>query len=404
MRGDRVGVDHAHPQAVLAAELPGHGVEPLPVLQPGAEAPLDPDLVGLVAPVRRLRQVQARIPAELFAAGVAIADLLGGRALPGVVRDAVGMVGGQDLLQELRDVLRVVAGVHAGEEPAARGVRRAAAVPGEPVRPRVDEFLCGAVDVHARHDPQAHLPRGVGELPQEVPVLEVAGAVLQREAAGVVGDNAARVDDDALDVVLTPILLPEFDVADLGVNLRQVGLAPAVRRFIPFLFCHVFSPLFLPPLVRCPHLRHASRLRLRLVRRRWASFPTISVLPRLVYFVRPRRAGAHGRAAVCGVHARGRCGTHPGFVSGWFGAEASLPALSVLPRLVYFVRPRRADAHGRAAVCGVHARGRCGTHPGFVSGWFGAARALTAGGSTRCPRPGPGRPAGAARRRSQASP
>ena len=365
MRGDRVGVDHAHPQAVLAAELPGHGVEPLPVLQPGAEAPLDPDLVGLVAPVRRLRQVQARIPAELFAAGVAIADLLGGRALPGVVRDAVGMVGGQDLLQELRDVLRVVAGVHAGEEPAARGVRRAAAVPGEPVRPRVDEFLCGAVDVHARHDPQDHLPRGVGELPQEVPVLEVAGAVLQREAAGVVGDDAARVDDDALDVVLTPILLPEADVADLGVDLRQVGLAPAVRRFIPFLFCHVFFPLFVSFLrpgaaraltaggsTRCPHLRHTSWLRLRLVRRRWASFPVISVLPRLVYFVRPRCAGAHGRAAVCGVHARGRCGTHPGFVSGWFGAEASLPALSVLPRpfpLFCFFSPprRRAGAHGR---------------------------------------------------------
>ena len=290
-----------------------------------------------------------------------------------------------------------------------------------------------------------------------------------------------------------------------GVDLRQVGLAPAVRRFIPFLFCHVFFPLFVyffaalgavstpaarirassqvgsaprghrflpfrfcrvlfilsvpgaraltaerqyavsmpaagaarirassqagsapvgivsypfgsaasclfcpPPArgrsrqsgsMRCPcprQVRHASGLRLRLVRRRWASFPTISVLPRLVYFVRPRRAGAHGRAAVCGVHARGRCGTHPGFVSGWFGAEASLPALSVLPRLVYFVRPRRAGTHGRAAVCDVHARGRCGTHPGFVSGWFGAARALTAGGSTRCPRPGPGRPAGAA--------
>ena len=138
------------------------------------EAPLDPELLGLATPVRRLQQVQARIPAEFFAARVAIVDLLGGQAMLGVVRDAVGMVGGQDLLQKPRDVLRVGGGVHAGEEPAVRGVQRAAAVSGEPVWSRVVEFLCGAVDVHARHDPQAHLPRGVGELPQEIPVLEVA--------------------------------------------------------------------------------------------------------------------------------------------------------------------------------------------------------------------------------------
>ena len=106
--------------------------------------------------------------------------------------------------------------------------------------------------------------------------------------------------------------------------------------------------------MRCPcprQVRHASGLRLRLVRRRWASFPTLSVLPRLVYFVRPRRAGAHGRAAVCGVHARGRCGTHPGFVSGWFGAEASFPALSVLPRPFLFIFSAPAP-HGRSRQSG----------------------------------------------------
>ncbi len=253
VRRDRVGVDHARPEAVRAAKLPGDGIEPLPVLQPAAKAPLDPDLIGLVAPVRRLRQIQAGIPAELFAAGIAVADLLGGRALPGVVRDSIGMVGGQDLLQKLGDVFGVVAGVYAGEEAPVRFIRSAAAVPGEPVRPRVGEFLRGAVDVHARHDPQAHLPGGIGEFPQEVPVAKVARAVLQRKAAGIIGDDAARIDDDALNVVFEPVPLPEIDVAAGGVDLGQVGLAPAVRRFIPFLFCHVFFPLCF--LLGCPHPR-----------------------------------------------------------------------------------------------------------------------------------------------------
>lgn len=67
----------------------------------------------------------------------------------------------------------------------------------------------------------------------------------------VIGNDTARVDDDSLDEVLPPILLPEADVADLGIDLRQVGLAPAVRRFISFLFCHAFFPFFVSFLCPC---------------------------------------------------------------------------------------------------------------------------------------------------------
>ena len=73
----------------------------------------------------------------------------------------------------------------------------------------------------------------------------------------VIGNDTARVDDDSLDEVLPPILLPEADVADLGIDLRQVGLAPAVRRFIPFLFCHVFFPFLVSFL--CPASHEYSR-------------------------------------------------------------------------------------------------------------------------------------------------
>ena len=65
-----------------------------------------------------------------------------------------------------------------------------------------------------------------GQFAVEVAIAQELGTAVQRILAGVVGDDAAGVDDDALNSGPLPIVAPERDVVPLRVALSDVSLPP----------------------------------------------------------------------------------------------------------------------------------------------------------------------------------
>ena len=57
--------------------------------------------------------------------------------------------------------------------------------------------------------------------------------MVQRELARVVGDDAAGVDDDALNFGALPVVAPPGDVVLVRILLGDVGLSPAVGAPVP---------------------------------------------------------------------------------------------------------------------------------------------------------------------------
>src|SRR5690606_9221259 len=62
------------------------------------------------------------------------------------------------------------------------------------------------------------------------------------EFRGVIGDDAAGVDDDALHAGFAPMVPPPGGVIAFGIALHQIGLPPAQRRLVPRLCAHRPSP------------------------------------------------------------------------------------------------------------------------------------------------------------------
>lgn len=56
---------------------------------------------------------------------------------------------------------------------------------------------------------------------------------MQRKLAGIISDDAAGIDDDALGLRALPALPPPGEVISLRVNFRDVRLSPAQRAAIP---------------------------------------------------------------------------------------------------------------------------------------------------------------------------
>ena len=56
---------------------------------------------------------------------------------------------------------------------------------------------------------------------------------MQRKLAGIISDDAAGIDDDALGLRALPALPPPGEVVPLRVNFRDVRLSPAQRAAIP---------------------------------------------------------------------------------------------------------------------------------------------------------------------------
>src|ERR1039458_5529878 len=112
-------------------------------------------------------------------------------------------------------------------------MRLAVGVRGKPVRVRAIKILMHAIGIHAGEHGQSVLARGAGEFAVKIAVTERDGAIMQRKLAGIIGNNAAGIDDDALNLRALPVLPPPGDVVSLRVNLCDVRLSPAQGAAIP---------------------------------------------------------------------------------------------------------------------------------------------------------------------------
>ena len=195
--------------------------------------PLDPLAVARVVPVLAGGDGLAGGGAELARAVVAVADAVALQPAPTVVGEAFGMAALDDLAQNAGDVLVVVGAVDAGDVLVVGAVGLAVGLAGEPVGMGLEEILGGAVAIHARQHGEPVLMGGLREFAVEIASLEELGAVMERELARVVGDDAAGIDDDALDARALPIVAPPGDVVVVGIALGDVGLAPAADAAVP---------------------------------------------------------------------------------------------------------------------------------------------------------------------------
>ena len=138
-----------------------------------------------------------------------------------------------DLPEDVGEILVVVGAVDARDVLVGRAIRPAVRVAGEPVGMRLEEILGGAVRVHPRHHEDPVVVRRLRQLAEEVAAVEELRPMVQRELARVVGDDAAGVDDNGLDLRALPLRAPPGDVVADWILLRDVGLAPEVGAAIP---------------------------------------------------------------------------------------------------------------------------------------------------------------------------
>ena len=146
---------------------------------------------------------------------------------PAIVGDALGVRPLDDLAQDAGDVLVVVRAIDARDVELARAVGLARVVDGEPVGVGSVEGLVGTVGVHAGEDEQAVLVGGLSQLAVEIAVPQTLRSMVKRELAGVVGHDAARVEDDPLHSCFSPVAPPPHDVVARRVDLGDIGLPPA---------------------------------------------------------------------------------------------------------------------------------------------------------------------------------
>jgi hypothetical protein len=163
----------------------------------------------------------------------AIADLGLAGATPTVIGEAIRVAAIDDLAQHVRDELVEVSAVHACKIKIAGAVRLARGAGGEPLRVRAVDVFARPARVHARQHGQALLARHRHDLAVQVAIAQRLGAAVQRVATGVVGDDAAGVDDNALHACAPPMLAPPSRVVAGRVDLGEVGLRPTVRAPVP---------------------------------------------------------------------------------------------------------------------------------------------------------------------------
>jgi hypothetical protein len=96
-----------------------------------------------------------------------------------------------------------------------------------------EEILGSPIGVHARHDEKAVFMRSLRQFTEQISSVQKLRAMVQRELAWVIRDDASGVDDNGLHVCALPVLAPPADVVSNGILFRDVGLAPPVGAPVP---------------------------------------------------------------------------------------------------------------------------------------------------------------------------
>src|SRR5256885_17075268 len=104
-------------------------------------------------------------------------------------------------------------------------MRAAGGIDAEPIRVSLIEFFGSTAGIHAGQNGDAVSPGGVQKFAKEIAVAEKLSPAVQRILTGVIGDDAASVDDDALNASAFPVIAPPGDVVTSDIEFGDVGLA-----------------------------------------------------------------------------------------------------------------------------------------------------------------------------------
>ncbi len=232
MAGD-AGAVHANPEAIFSACGLGDFVVVIPEFEAAGVVPVEPLAIDGIVPVFLLWDRFVGEGEEFGFAIFAVADVVAFEAVPDVVGETVGVGAFDDFAHDVGEVVVVVGAVDAGEVELTAAVGLAGGVDGEPVGVSVVERGEAFGGVHAGDDGEAVVVGGFGEFAEEVAVGELGRAVVEGEFGGVVGDDSAGVDDDALRAGALPVLPPPGDVVGGAVGFGDVGLSPAEGALMP---------------------------------------------------------------------------------------------------------------------------------------------------------------------------
>ena len=228
-----IGRIHAQPQTIRPARGLGRLVVEVPHGQAAVITPPDPGTIDRVVPIHGGRQVGARRGVELAGAVLTIADLVAPQPAPTVVGKAFDVIAFGDLTQDAGQIFVVIRAVDAGHIAVAGAIGIAVLITGKPVRVGLEEVLGGAVGIHAGQDYQPiGLGRG-GQVAKQIACAEILGAIVKREAAGIVGHDAAGVDDHPLDIGTAPKISPPVNIVADGIPFGDIGLSPAQGACVP---------------------------------------------------------------------------------------------------------------------------------------------------------------------------
>ena len=215
------------------ARLTGRAVVQVPDFETAVVVPEDPLPVQRIVPVLSRGDSLASAVAKPALTMRTVTGALSVQPAPAIVGDPLGMRPLDDLVQDARDVFVVVGTVDARDVEFTRPIGPARAVNGEPVGMGSVKSLMGTVGVHAGENEQAVLVGRLGELAVEITVAQGLRAMVERELAGEVGHDSARVEDHSLDPGVSPVTPPPRDVVVGRVNFGDIGLTPAQGSAIP---------------------------------------------------------------------------------------------------------------------------------------------------------------------------
>ena len=95
------------------------------------------------------------------------------------------------------------------------------------------KFVGSASRIHPSQNGDSIAASSVKEFAEEIAITKKLRAPVQRIFAGIISDDAASVDDDALDACALPIIAPPWDIIAGNVEFGDVGLAPAQAAAVP---------------------------------------------------------------------------------------------------------------------------------------------------------------------------
>ena len=152
---------------------------------------------------------------------------------PTVVGDAFRMRTLDDLAQHLGQVLVVIRTVDAGGVLVGGAIGIAVGGAREPVGMGLIEVLGRSVGIHAGHHHQSVFVRSLRDFAIEIAAVQELRAVMQGEFAGVIGDDPACIDDDALHRGPFPVIPPPRNVVLDRILFGNVSLPPTKGAQVP---------------------------------------------------------------------------------------------------------------------------------------------------------------------------